>query len=230
MDRVSDMAEPVFHASLDERIGERRGVHVWMRDLDAKEDDWLDRSTLLSDDEWSRLGRLRSPVIQRRLARSHAIARHLLAGILDKPAREIAFVRNAFGKPFVQLSAATASSAAPDFNFSHSENAFLFGVHFGGAVGVDVEVIRDSPDWLAVAALLFSPAEMASLDASSSSERQHLFFRYWTTREATGKLTGRGWSASSNDTETGIAGDCRHFQTTFGIGSDCAAATVVWSI
>ena len=157
MNRAPDMTKPVFHESLDGRVGEPRGVHVWMCDLDATGDDWLDRGDLLSAGELSLAGRLRLPAARRRFVRSHAIARHLLAGILQKPTDGIAFGRNAFGKPFVQPSASAGApgGAVLDFNFSHSENAYLFGVCFGGAVGVDVEIVCDDPDWLSVAESFF---------------------------------------------------------------------------
>ena len=60
MNNAPDLPQPVFHESLDERIGESRGVHVWTRDLDAAGDAWLDRDELLSSDELSLARRLRS--------------------------------------------------------------------------------------------------------------------------------------------------------------------------
>ena len=75
----------------------------------------------------------------------------------------------------------------------------------------------------------FSPAEMASLRAAPLSERQNLFLRYWTMKEASAKLAGRGVVADANGGETEAADGRRHFQTTLQVGRDRAAAAVVWT-
>ncbi|MCX6899650.1 MAG: 4'-phosphopantetheinyl transferase superfamily protein [Verrucomicrobia bacterium] len=222
MNNASDMTEPIFHESLDERIGDPRGVHVWTHNLDAAGDVWLDRDELLSSEELSVAHRLRSPLARRRFVRSHVIARHLLADILQQPAGDIVFRRNRWGKPFVE----SPRSAALDFNFSHSENAFLFGVCFGAAVGVDVEMIRDNAELLSIAESFFSPVEIASLHSRSSSEQRNLFFRYWTLKEACAKLAGRGVSADAADPDA-VTGR-QHYQTTLRVGHDQIAAAIVW--
>lgn len=224
MNNAPDMTTPVFHESLNEWIGEPRGVHVWTRDLDAAGDARLDRDEMLSSEELSVARRLRSPLARQRFIRSHVIARHLLSGILQKPAGDIVFGRNRWGKPFVEL----PRHAALDFNFSHSENAFLLGVCCGGAVGVDVEMIRDVPDLLPVAESFFSPAEIASLHVAHSAERQDLFFQYWTMKEASAKLTGGGFSADANGPE--VTDGKRYSQTTLRIGHDRVATAIVWRI
>ncbi|MCX6910897.1 MAG: 4'-phosphopantetheinyl transferase superfamily protein [Verrucomicrobia bacterium] len=222
MNNAPDLPQPVFHESLDERIGELRGVHVWTHDLDAAGDAWLDRDELLSSDELSVAGRLRSPLARRRFVRSHVIARHLLAGVLQKPAGDIVFRRNRWGKPSVE----SPHDAALDFNFSHSDNAFLFSVCFGGTVGVDVETLCDNPDLLSIAESFFSPVEIASLRTAPPSEHRNLFFGYWTTKEASAKLSGRGFSADADSAE---AADRRQrFQTTLCVGRNEVAAAIVW--
>lgn len=225
MNPAPDMTKPVFHASLDERIREPRGVHVWTCDLDAMGDAWLDRGDLLSAGEMSRAQRLREPEARRRFVRSHAITRHLLAGILQESAGDITFGYGAFGKPFVQP---FAGGGAWDFNFSHSENSYLFGVCFGGAVGVDVETVRDTPDYMSVTESFFSPAETASLLTAPLPQRQDLFFRYWTMKEASAKLAGHGVSEYANTGETETADGRRQFQTMLHVGRDRAAAAIVW--
>lgn len=222
MNNTPDTTEPILHESLDEQIAEPRGVHLWTRDLDAAGNDRLDCDELLSPDELSLAERLRSPLARRRFVRSHVITRHLLASILQQPAGDIVFSRNRWGKPSVE----SPRGVALDFNFSHSENAFLFGVCFGATVGVDVEMIRDVPDLLPVAGSFFSPAEVALLRSARASEQQDLFFRYWTMKEASAKLTGRGFSADANGPAATDGRQC--FETTLAVGRDRAAAAVVW--
>lgn len=228
MNKASDMTQPIFHKSFDERAGDRRGAHIWTCNLDATDGGWVDRHDVLSAGELSLARRLRSPLARQRFVRSHVIARYLLAGILQTPAGDIVFDRNPQGKPSVRLSDrnGAAGGDAFDFNFSHSENAFLFGVCFGAAVGVDVEIIRDGFDLLSVAGSFFSPAEMRSLQAARGSDRHSLFFRYWTRREAFAKAVGRGLAAPLNCAEAGDG--WKHFQTTLQVGHDRTAAAIVW--
>ncbi len=227
MNLVPDMTTPVFHASLDEPIGEPRGVHVWAYDLNAADHDRMDRGDWLSPDERSRVQRLRRPEDRRRFLRSHAITRHLLAGVLRQPARDIAFGRGAHGKPFIEQ--ATAPGASLDFNVSHSENAYLLGVCFGGTVGVDVETVRDMPDWMSVAESFFSPDATASLRAAPSSERPDLFFRYWTLKEAYEKSAGRGLVENTRTVTPGIVDGWQHYQAVVSFGDGRAAAAIVWT-
>ena len=222
MNHVTDMMQPVFHESLDERIGEPRGVHVWIHDLDAVGGARLECPEMLSADEQAVALRLRSPLARRRFVRSHGVARHLLSGILQTRADDVVLGRSRWGKPFVE----SPRCGAFDFNFSHSENAFLFGVCFGGAVGVDVEVVREEFPAKPVAECFFAPAERALLGAALPSERQELFFRCWTVKEAFVKLSGCGFAADAHDAETGDGSG--RFQTTLRVGPNRAAAAVVW--
>lgn len=222
MNNAIDMMTPIFHESLDERINEQRGVHVWTRDLDTAGDAWLDRNDWLSSEELSVAQRLRSPLDRRRFVRSHVVTRHLLANLLRKRPDELTFGRNRWGKPLIESPRGTVLG----FNCSHSENSFLFGASFSASLGVDVEMIRDNPGLRSIAESFFSPAEMASLLAAPPSEQRNLFFGYWTLKEAYAKLAGRGLSADTNGAETD--GGRQHYQTTFCVGREQVAVAIVW--
>ena len=62
-------------------------------------------------------------------------------------------------------------------------------------LGVDVEFEKPLTDWRAVAARFFSPAERAQLAALAEADREHGFYRCWTSKEAVIKATGEGLSA-----------------------------------
>lgn len=156
---------------------------LWLVDLDTAVD--FDREDWLDAGELARARRLRSPLERRRFVRSHATARLLLAQQLGVEPAAVVVEHTATGKPFV-------TGVAFDFSLSHSENILLFGLHHGGAVGVDVEVIRDDFDVLPVAEDFFTSAEVTELRAATMVEQQRLFRRLWTNHEARAKAAGKG--------------------------------------
>lgn len=97
------------------------------------------------------------------------------------------------GKPFLDRAQGESSLR---FNLSHSGGLALLAVAVGQEVGIDVEFAptdRTTPQ--AVAAKVFTPRERHLLDRAPVAERNRLFFRLWTCKEAALKLTGDGLQA-----------------------------------
>lgn len=59
-------------------------------------------------------------------------------------------------------------------------------------VGVDVEATQRSRDFLALAGHAFSREEYDELSALPDDDRNRLFYRFWTLKEANGKRQGHG--------------------------------------
>jgi 4'-phosphopantetheinyl transferase len=78
------------------------------------------------------------------------------------------------------------------FNLSHSGDYGLLAFRRGrgGAVGIDLEFMRDIDDWQALTKKVFSPREIESISHSPSS--QDAFFACWTRKEAVVKALGTG--------------------------------------
>jgi hypothetical protein len=64
-------------------------------------------------------------------------------------------------------------------------------------VGIDVEVVRDVPDALAIARRWFGEAEVSALFDCSGRARDRLFLDLWTAREALAKWHGAGLRLSA---------------------------------
>jgi 4'-phosphopantetheinyl transferase len=143
---------------------------------------------LLDAHERARLDRLRRPADRARYLAAHALARLVLAGGTHTAAATLAFDRTCrcgeqHGKPLLP--------GAPGFSLSHAGLLVGVAVHRDGAVGLDVEQVRDVADLAAVAAHVHSPVER-SRDGSADL---HTFFRTWTRKEALVKATGDGLAA-----------------------------------
>ena len=74
------------------------------------------------------------------------------------------------------------------FNVSHSGEVGLIAVAAAGRrVGIDVQQIRETTDFTALAARFFHPDEAAAI-----GDRRDAFFRCWTRKEAVVKALGLG--------------------------------------
>ena len=131
---------------------------------------------------------------------SHA---HKLLGECLRPYniayREDMLVRGEHGKP--------ALREYPDirFNLSHADGiaACIVSEH---ECGIDCERVREyRPN---VARRVFTPEELAVFESAPESERDLLFFRLWTLKEAFVKAVGRGLSYPMNTVGFCFADGC----------------------
>ena len=93
----------------------------------------------------------------------------------------------------------------PTFNLSHSAQHGLLALHAGGLpLGVDLELARPFERAARIAARHFNTAEAAAVAAAAEGpEREAVFFRTWTRKEAYLKLTGLGLPGGLACVETG---------------------------
>ena len=83
------------------------------------------------------------------------------------------------------------------FSLSHSGDYVLCAVS-DREVGADIQKLQTA-DFSKLASRFFTEAEYKALgECNSEAERQKLFFRLWTKKEAYGKLTGQGIMAALN--------------------------------
>jgi phosphopantetheinyl transferase len=85
-----------------------------------------------------------------------------------------------------------------DVSLTHSGDVVVAAVA-PFALGIDVEASGRTRDWLALADLVFAPVECAQLQRVASREREALFLRCWTLREALGKRDGNGLRSATGE-------------------------------
>ncbi len=86
-------------------------------------------------------------------------------------------------------------AALPDFNLSHS-GGYVAAVIGEGRVGIDLQEENLSFDPLPLAARFFGMDEVLRIEKAPAMERNELFFRLWTQKEAVGKALGGGLSTT----------------------------------
>ena len=169
-------------------IGEIAVVHVDLTHHQGREDNAL---ACLDGEERSRWQRFLSPVAQRRFVLCRAALRAVLCREVGCPNESLVFEAAKHGKPFALVDGRSASIS---FNVSHSGNHGLIAVAPRGRLGVDVEERAPRRNLDNLIEGVFSPQEKAELESLEGSQQLHMFFRFWTIKEALVKAHGKGLS------------------------------------
>ncbi len=163
-------------------------LHLWF----AYPDDLLDEEVgqtclrLLSGEEVKRWGALKSPRHRREYLATHALARTALSYHHAFPPEEWRFQLNKYGKPSI------APECGLHFNLSNSLGLVVCLIGEGADVGVDVEPRARAESIIEVAPRMFSPLELAQLEALREDQRAERCLHLWTLKEAYIKARGMG--------------------------------------
>jgi 4'-phosphopantetheinyl transferase len=147
-----------------------------------------DCASILTDEERQRMERFRFDRHRRESLATRALARTALSHCHPIPPDAWTFVSNAHGKPAIE----------PDFglrfNLSNSLELVVCLIARGAEVGVDVEPYSRAVKIMEVAREVFSPQELAQLDALAGQKQLDRAVRLWTLKEAYIKARGLGMS------------------------------------
>lgn len=173
-------------------------VDVWIADL--LDDDWPvdELEALLAEDELIRAGRFHRASDRRDFVVGRGLLRRLLARYTGS--ENVALTTNRWQKPRVRSNGA----AGVEFNLSHAGGVIVLAFGQVGALGVDVEPIRDDLAHLELADRFFAPAERAALATLPADEVPVGFFNCWTRKEAIVKAHGMGLSLPLDSFEVSL--------------------------
>ena len=165
-----------------------KGADIWLLDFTAlTENQIANFSNLLSPDELTRAQTFKHK--QQHFLATRALVRKVLAHYTGIPSASLEFARREQGKPYL------ANAPSPIyFNLSHSGNFAVLAVTTLGEIGIDIETIRPR-NFLAIAERYYHADELKQLLATPEVEREPLFFKLWTLKEAFFKATGGGISS-----------------------------------
>lgn len=159
-------------------------IHIWEGRLDVADRVTAAARALLSADERARADRFIYDRHRRRYTVAQAHLRRVLGQLTGTRPEHIVFQFGKHGKPFLP--------DGPSFNQSHSEERIMIGVAAEGRLGIDIEEIREVRYMMAISDKNFGDDEAARMHAAPEHERQELFFRLWTRKEAFLKAVGVG--------------------------------------
>lgn len=163
-------------------IGCLGGAELWRFPLDVAEGALQAHWESLSRDERARADRMRSGPRERFVA-ARGQLRRILARYLRLSPSAIAIGSGRNGKPFV--------AAGPSFNLSHSGRLGICAVSTAGEVGVDIEVFHAVPEAELIAGRWLGAAAATEV-GRAGPDRDAVFLRHWTRREAYLKALGIG--------------------------------------
>jgi 4'-phosphopantetheinyl transferase len=172
---------------------DRDDVHVWLVDLAAVKAD----VTVLTTEELVRARRFRFARDRDAFLASRTVRRELVSRYTGLPAARLQFDRGPAGQPCV---------AGVDWlHLSHARSgAYAVFAVARTAIGVDLEVVRQFPEWTIVSDRFFSAAEHRRLRSLSAADAERAFLRCWTVKEAYLKATGVGIATGLAAVETGL--------------------------
>ena len=146
---------------------------------------------LLDEHEQARWNRFLVKDAPRRFALCRAALRINLCDRLGCSNRELSFGYLEHGKPFAIVKGVPSGA---NFNVSHSGRHGLIGFAKRDGLGVDLEVRASGRDFDGIGSSVYGPWERRVLSAAAGSEKEHLFYRFWSLKEALIKALGTGFS------------------------------------
>lgn len=164
------------------------GLLLWQLDLQQPGGRLEALRDTLEPREARRREREREDVWRRRVT-ARAGLRLALGRHLDRDPRSLRFSTGPNGKPVLE---ATGERLPPCFNLTHSGELCLIAISERGAVGVDVEAIRERPHRDRLVETRLAPSEADEILGCSGDERTRAFYRCWTRKEAYLKALGLG--------------------------------------
>jgi 4'-phosphopantetheinyl transferase len=176
-------------------------VHVWTLDLDRAAPDY----SVLSPEEQAREARLVKTEDRRRFAAAHVAVRQILGRYEDAAPGALVFEIDEVGKPHL----ATPDQPGLAFSLSHSAGRGLLAVAGGGAVGVDIEMMRPLDNLPGMAREIMSDTEWAGFqpllaDPAGSGAAHDAFFTLWVRKEAVLKAGGTGFMIDPRTLHIGL--------------------------
>jgi 4'-phosphopantetheinyl transferase len=128
---------------------------------------------------------------------AHSALRRVLAGYLGQPAAAIEVEVGENGKPRLP-------GGELHFNLSHSGDLALVAVSEDGAVGIDVERVEPTRDFLALAERALGQEDVAAVGAAAAGERSAVFYNAWVRHEARLKCLGAGLTGPVPDSPVAV--------------------------
>jgi 4'-phosphopantetheinyl transferase len=131
---------------------------------------------------------------------SRAMLRTILSRYLDLEPNLIRFNYTSHGKPFLDPA---QNPNQLHFNLSHTHQTVIYAISKNHEVGIDIEHMNPSIDYIAIAKNFFSHYENHALNKTDDAKKCELFYRIWTCKEAFIKAIGLGLSYTLHDFDVG---------------------------
>jgi len=140
----------------------------------------------LPDEEDARIARYRQAEDRAARRAAHGLVRHCLGALLAAAPRDLSFIRDDKGRPFL------ARESRLDFNLTHSGACIGIGLTANGRIGVDVQEMSQSFEWRSIASAFLHDSEIVAVENLPENLQNRTALEYWSLKEAFLKATGEG--------------------------------------
>lgn len=159
-------------------------VHIWNIQWREMGDFWNRHRDILNGKEIVQARRYRLYEDKMRFISGKILTRFLLGHYLGTD--KIILKNGKYGKPYHEK---VANQKTVEFNISHSGEKVLAAFSYSYKVGIDVQEIKEIPDYMEIAENFFSKEEAADIMQNGGLK---LFYQYWAAKEAYLKALGIG--------------------------------------
>jgi 4'-phosphopantetheinyl transferase len=178
-------------------------IHVWFASAKESGIEVEGYLSCLSSAEQQRARQLRFDKDRTTYVLGKYMARTLLARTLHLRPQAIEFVFNKYGKPTL------GRDCGVSFSLAHADEYVVCALAANRDIGVDIEAERTNIDFMDLACQHFCSGEIRYLEASSGTRGRHVFYKYWTLKEAYLKAEGSGLNTSLSEVDTSeVPDDC----------------------
>ena len=144
----------------------------------------------LSEDEKNRAERLKVEKKKNQFIITRGLLRNLISAcLLETKPEEVHFFYAEHGKPGINNK---FYNKPIEFNVSHSGDYALLALTLEHRLGVDIEEVNPSIEYLSLGKRFFSPNEIEQLERYDASKRLDAFYRCWARKESFIKAEGSG--------------------------------------
>ncbi|PES61469.1 hypothetical protein CN507_29185 [Bacillus cereus] len=171
----------------DRKVILNNNIHIWLVNLDNYREELKRFKGILTVEELSKARTFYSLCDQERYIVVRALIRIVLSLYLNLKPKEIVFVYNQYGKPFVL----GKNKCSLSFNISHSKDMLAIAIA-NRSIGIDIEHIKHFNNIEEYIDIFLDMDLKNDLRLKTYEEKQEIFLRFWTIMESYVKAIGRG--------------------------------------
>lgn len=174
-----------------------KDVHFWHFVLTSCPADLINQyAKILSNEEIEKRNHFAFNSLKNLFEQSHILLRLILSKYIGCDPQKIDYIYNDYGKPFLKYNPTNIQ-----FNMSHSNEFITFGIRKDVAIGVDIEQIKHIHFSEEMFDSVLTCREKKILKKKTDIEKNLLFLKAWTCKEAFVKAVGHGLSFPLLDIE-----------------------------
>ncbi|MBN1468465.1 MAG: 4'-phosphopantetheinyl transferase superfamily protein [Fusobacteriaceae bacterium] len=172
-----------------------REVHIWLIKWKEALPLILLKWAVMSKNERKKVESFKFFEDRMRCATGKIISRIILSSYTKLEEHKLHITNQKYGKPYLENDNLGESI---HYNVSHSEELVLLVFTKLPLIGVDIEKMKDIPEYIEISKQFFTYSEYQNIKKKAKKE---FFYQYWTAKEAYVKALGEGLNKGLNTFE-----------------------------